>query len=436
MTITSYSQFTNRYSPRYRLWRTTFAGSTSITESVTTPKFVGQETKIGQKDTDWRLKIAKSQDATGPYTRKCWDHIVPHYTNIRAWTTNGSGDLAEQNMLNMEFSAHNIAGSGNVDNALADRALARLKSKISNQYLHNARMFVPTAELRELRKSIKDAASHTEVALEAIYKALFVAKNVKKLRLPRNLAKQVRAREISERRERTIDYIQSTWLQWSFGMAPLISDIMGALESVDRFLDRPMNKMRVRTSATKEWQGGFKSVSGNQNGWSTDITANAHYTLQYAYVAGLDFDVFSANNYGIAKHLGYDNFGSQVPSLIWELTAFSWVFDYFTTVGAYMNDTFVFPSGFTTYIVRTRKYTCQIDERCDMVESQNQIGWYNHAILDSVIEPGYAKYIELQREKLTSLPRRSIRVKSLDEIGQNAVSKLLNLGALFKVRLW
>lgn len=408
MAKTSYSQYINRYSLRYRVWKSSLRGTTSTIESITTPKLVGQEVKLGWKDPDWRVKLAKQQDASSTYTRKVWEVLVPHEFRCTAWSNNSVGDLAEQKIVRFEFSNHGLAGASPTDDGLRDRALARLKSKLSSS-LGNANLMIPTVELRELRGAIRSAA-------DATINFCWLAHRIRK-----------------KRRMKYELQLQQAWLTYSFGLAPLISDTLGALEAVNNYLERPRELKRIRSSATKEWQGGVSQIGGDQQGWSTSVQTNAAYKLQYAYVAGIDFKVVCGNNYSMAKHLGFSNWAYQLPGLAWELTAFSWVFDYFTTVGAYLNDTFVLPPGSTVYCTLTRKHVSLLDERMTIVPAKGS-AWVNRVKVFEHALPGSAKYIEFDRSILTSLPHRSLRIKSADEIGSHAVNKLLNLAALLKFR--
>lgn len=408
MAKVAYSDYKNRYSPRFRHWTSSFGGTTSVTESITTPKLIGQEVQLGYKDTDWKVKVARQQDASSSYTRKVWEYCIPHYYQVIGLSSSPSGVPATQRVVRMEFSAHGLAGADPTDSSLRDKALARLKKKLSG-LVGNASLMIPTVELRELRGAIRAGADATVNFCWFIHR----------LRKKRGLKYEKQ--------------LQDAWLTYSFGLAPTISDTLGALEAVQNYFERPRELKRIRASATKEWQGGSKVIGGDQQGWSTSLLSMAAYKLQYAYVAGIDFQVLSSNNYSMAEHLGFSNWVRQVPALVWELTAFSWVFDYFTTVGAYLNDTFELPPGSTVYLNLTRKHTSMIDERFSLVDSSTTV-WQNQIKIAEYALPGRAKYIDFDRTVLTSLPHRALRIKTADEIGSNVVNKLLNLASLLKLR--
>lgn len=398
-----YSRYVNRYSDRYRKY--TLNGQ--LMELITSPKLIGQEAKIGVKDSDWRVKVAKHQNAGTAYTNRTWEYVVPHYHRATGISSNASGDQFHYDVTNLELSFHGDAGIGTTDNALRDLALARLKRKLSGK-LGGANLLVPVVELREMRGLIRTLAESATKFIKAFATVRKTGgKSVHRL-------------------------MQDMWLTWSFAIAPLIGDTIAAAEAIAKYLDLPTDMHRIRGTASKRWLSGRHIVSGSSAGWGWDTQVAVVNNLQYTYTAGIDFSLITGNNYGMMEHLGFTDIWGQLPSVAWELMPFSWVFDYFTTMGAFLEDTFELPSGSTKYLTLSRKYTAELDEFRNLVENPNQVGYMNFILMNQVSLPGHLKYVDFDRTVLTSLPHRALRIKSLDEIGVNAVNRLLNLCSLVK----
>jgi hypothetical protein len=134
----------------------------------------------------------------------------------------------------------------------------------------------------------------------------------------------------------------------------------------------------------------------------------------------------SANDYGAVDH-----FGLNLPDLVpaaWELVPWSWVVDYFTTVGAYLDDVFSSDPSACRYVCQNRLYR---------VEVNTDVWWARDNGVkypDQSEGRSYVELFEFDRTMLSNLPSRSLRFKTLDEIGLNGVNKLLNLVAVLGQR--
>jgi len=228
-----------------------------------------------------------------------------------------------------------------------------------------------------------------------------------------------------------VRYAQDAWLNWSFGMNPLINDTKDLAVSIATFQNRENGMVRVTGTAQKDWKSRYVGVKDSQLSDNSSLTAYADMThhLSYKYIGGFNLKLKSANNYGLVEHLGL-NF-NRLPSVAWELVAYSWLFDYFTTTGEFLDDVFTSPPGDTKYVILNTRYTCDVRVFTD--GSPVYTPPYKMVVkIDS--RPGFGgfKYGEFQRDVLSSLPHRSLRFKTVDEIGKNAVNRLLNLTSLLR----
>lgn len=123
----------------------------------------------------------------------------------------------------------------------------------------------------------------------------------------------------------------------------------------------------------------------------------------------------------------------DLPSLIpafWELVPYSWVVDYFTTVGSFLDDTFVADQGKCIYVVECKKYTVKAMSTFVHVPNNS-----NCNIVSGYCEPAMAEWYSFRRTPLSKFPDRKLRFKTMAEIGGlGAFNKVLNLAAVLAGR--
>lgn len=354
----------------------------------------------------WKIQLAKGQDASTSYTRR-GGFLDPALLVGSTLTVgprvlgNPSYRITGKNLMLWPGPSIPV-NQPQEDAALSDLALTRLKRKLSSQ-AGSFKALVPLAELRELRRTIVDTA-HSSLAL------VHTLLNIRK-------TKRDAFKRASE-----------AWLNWSFGISPTISDANKLINSIGSFLDRKDHNLRLTGIASKTWHTGIKgSVPGGQTGcYNAPVTGDAFsvHTLSYKYIAGFDLKLLSGNTYGISDHFGLE-LGELVPTF-WELVPYSWLIDYFTTMGAFLDDAFTSPPGTSKYVVRCKRYT----HKSDLYIRHTLTNSGEVYLTSERCVPGEYFWYEFVRTPLTSLPRTALRFKSLDEVGLNAVTRLLNLTSL------
>jgi len=354
----------------------------------------------------WKGVIAKGLDATNPYKKERFTY--------KPETIRGSNVTFPFKMdpaINYNVTSHDLSIGRAIfpssqiftsdDVGLRDLALARLKRKLSS-HTKEFQALVPLAEVRDLRTTIVGVANQT----------MAIVKDLMRLKRgglpPQDLHKRA----------------ADAWLTWSFGISPTLSDIENLQQSIATYLAANDYSVVLVGASKKDWKSSYKWE--NQVAlYNANLTTvlDGYHQLSYKYTAGFNLDIKSANNYGLSSHLGFE--WTALPSVAWELTAFSWIFDYFSTVGAFLEDAFQSSPTTTRYILLNRRYNFE-----------GQISGYytpdrSLCIMErEVCIPGKVTFFSLDRSKLPALPTRSLRFKSVDEIGVNSVARLLNLASL------
>lgn len=363
----------------------------------------GSVTLTQSNDPDWRSKVAKSQDASSYYYRDGWSWKAPLSScKVRgvhlggAWVTTGYGK--SQYLGSVPSNLHTIE-----DVSVRDVALAALKRRLSEQQ-GNAKLLAPTSELKELHRLIGAATGITGKFLELCRHALL------------------------KRGMRLSKAVSGAYLAWVFGLRPLLGDINNALDAVESYLTRYDRTVRLSGAFWRDWTESVKNrgTTGTY-GASVSVDTEILYKLSYRYVGSFDLLVQSANDYGISEHLGFTK--SDVVPALWELLPFSWVFDYFTTIGSFLEDVFSSSPGSLKYLV--------LDKKLEVVGHVRQYysPWSDGGgsvwnMMEQKPSDGYWKYFQFVRTPQTVIPHRALRFHTLDAIGSRAVSKLLNLTAV------
>jgi len=128
-------------------------------------------------------------------------------------------------------------------------------------------------------------------------------------------------------------YLRDTWLEWSFGVQPLISDIKSgydALSSLNEDVNEYASGIGRRTNVTQTEQFGQGDViSSNVLSWTFQDRKSQDYSVRY-------FGKVNVKTNPGGWRFASDTFGFRwaefVPT-VWELIPYSFLVDYFTNIG-------------------------------------------------------------------------------------------------------
>lgn len=360
----------------------------------------------GVKNPNWKKQVMAKANATTGYMK-----TVAYYRGgsvsgstkytYRRWGCdfNFDGKFSQRGSYYDPFTYV----SDGQDSELYDQCIAGLKRKISS-HSNQTNVLIPIAEITDLRKTLTSVTNSASGLVTAL------------LEIKRTKGKSA------------ADYASEKWLTWSFGIAPTISEINSICASVHSYMTGRKHNVVFKSSVRKQW---FETHEMGNVGLAYGLNQRHNIRhankLSYQLIAGLNVDIQSGNNYGLGPQFGLD-FGSIVPA-VWELTPYSWVVDYFTTAGDYFEDTFVAEPQGVIYVVSNSKY------ECDVVIDAEPVSVGPDYIYSFSQTPVKAYYMKFTRANLgLSLPSRSLRFKSADEIGRNGVTRLLNLTSLLVLK--
>jgi hypothetical protein len=351
---------------------------------------VGVNSQGGVNQPGWRTLIAKGGDATTNYGRTMYSMKPISY------------------VCNSENKDNLSKGFGTVDGGLypaegeyftlEDQALAALKRRL-NGNIGKAQLAAPLAESKEIHRLVRQINT---LALDMLKAALAIKKTGGK-----SAAKA----------------FANVWLGFGFGVKPMIDDIANAANAILDYTTREDRRVRVVGTASRVTytSGKYAGPETGCYGLSWGFYHHTEHKQGVQIMAGIDLQMRTAASYSVADHLGLT--WNAVPGAAWELLPFSWVVDYALTVGPWLDDMFYTLPGSAKYVSKGKKYQCETMSYPYYTLTAGYTGSFGGGA-------GKGKFASFTREKLSSLPTRALRVKSMDEIAQHGLTKVLNLASV------
>jgi len=371
-------------------------GSNTISTS-----FAPANTQSGSSNLNWRDKIARGEDASSNYQRLVTEFSQKYIESATVYNSTGVVSTAKTYVPPSNGFISSIPSTSETL-ACDDKALKHLKGRLAND-TKQFKALVPLGELKETRGLIKSTAK----AATGLLTGLVALKHG----------------NVKDAAKRAAD----AWLQYSFAISPTISEVNSLVDSISSYMAKESWSARYTGKGSVVWHdrsGTPSSLSTGAYGSGIRLDVEQwHHSYSVQYTAGVIYDTSSANSYSLPKSFGL-TFGDIIPAA-WELVPWSWVVDYFTTMGDYLDDTFVGSAGDTVYCTKSVKYIRESNKnvRSELTDSR-------YSLLSQEQMDVKTKILIFQRGSLGTIPHRSLRIKTLDEIGVNSVKRLLNLASV------
>lgn len=342
-------------------WRSRRETGTAVGSSVQLFEGVRnwQGVRTGVHGGDWKRRIALRMQAGTPM-------YSDRYTSRRTLPDTGSYigydmRLPEPPHSNQTINKYwgnwyYLPDPGTISHLTVNAAEARNAAlvKIHKRIKAREEAFNSAPFLAELRETLQMIVRPADALRNGITDYL---KSVRK-------KKNVWLRGVPERKQSSIfrRAVAGSWLEFSFGWSPTISDVVSGAEALARFVDetnngkfrdyvrlqasgRSVNSMDLGTS--RQWPGAWQELAVEQS-WSTQRTVK--------YVVGHLLDV-SAYASGSASHFGalfgVNNWRNIVLGA-YEVIPFSWLADYFWNVND-MLEVWATPTVGVQWVVETTR---------------------------------------------------------------------------------
>lgn len=408
MTITTVFRSNN---PSFYYEQTTYvAPVTSPSSQSVYSQFKGMvrlnssdNTVMSVRDTDWKSKVQQRIAATNDYIGNGWVKVRLPYARFSSLFVS-AGMVYTGTLWGFPSTLGSYAELA--DAVLDDQAVTRVKRKVASRVGDFAAL-APLAELRELRGTVRDVVKLTNDVLLALVDI-----------------KKTKGRSAYK-------YASKAWLTYSFGVKPLLSDIQKLKDAIYAYKLRQDLVSHAKGSAVKsESRSSTLSDFTVAPGINVRVKASIRDELSIRYHYAYKVDLRSGNDYGPAEHFHLEP-AALIPTL-WELTAFSWVVDYFSTIGAYLEDVFQSDASKCIYALKDNRNRSEISVSVEPYATSPSNT--NIVLLDSLNGSGTASHWFFHRYAMSHLPNRVLRFKTWDEIGINGVNRLLNLASLLAGR--
>lgn len=368
-------------------------------QSQETNLLIGIGARTTNSDPNWKAKISKGANMTLPYYVS-WYEQKPSVNSCEAYNPVNSIRSFDKT-IRTGFEGWNPLTR--TDPVLLDQVVASFKRKLSSHHVGSSSLGAPLAEIKEVRGLIGNASTLVSDTLKTLIEI-----------------KRTKGRSV-------VKYASAKWLEMNFGLLPLIDDIDAGVRSLASWLNRSDRPVRITSHALKHYRSSYANRSAGAYGTWLELRESYDCELSYKLIGGynLRLEATDSDGYNLRSHLGLRL--CDLPSVAWELTAYSWVVDYFVTVGPWLDDMFYSPPGELKYLCLNRRFKADC------------LGQYSYAsngstILSSSNSPASASLFEFERTSLTTLPHAQLRFRTVDEIGNFGLSKVLNLASVLAGR--
>lgn len=327
-------------------------------------------TRTGQGVPDWRHKIENHQSATSPLVGifdtvdvagRTNDSLVYYYDKAKGWGGDRQEEVVRGDTSLYEM-APNVTSDATLDNSVDGKA--------SNKFLSAARQLTTMmdggtflGELKQTLRMLRHPAEALSRSIDDYYKALSKRK--------RDEVRRRRRKGLPELPKDSPKWewwkaIPDLWLEHSFGWVPLMMDIDDAFQALNSLTERQDvrhlskaaqgSKLRAQSSATVGYGYGTGITRLKRDVTNrTSVQTTVRYRGDVVAQAATTF-ADKAARWGFTP--------SQFVPTAWELLPWSFLVDYFATIGDYLDASFTNTADL--------KWTCRTIRRKLITERLSQ----------------------------------------------------------------
>lgn len=330
----------NKTEQRRHYWRGLQGqwGSPPITKYLTASS---KYTRIGADNPNYKSLISQGSDATnGLVVTNQTVHYKPGKLTAqwvdRKWRPEWTGKRISTTILeNWTPASHTLSPGVLFESSVANKALIGIIKKIRKHETSDFSGPTFAGELREtiamIRSPLKSLRTKT---------GLFTNLHMRILR-----DKQAKGKKFKPDPWRKV--LSDTYLEWTFGASPLISEIGAIADLYLEMKTRGFSNGLKRLSYRFSDETSTANLLGSAPGWTgTGITVPTteviHARSSWQYVVWIDQGlIFNDGAVGFLSDAAKFDLAEIVPTA-WELLPWSFLIDYFTNIGDVLGCTFDF----------------------------------------------------------------------------------------------
>lgn len=388
-------------------------------------------TRSGEKVKDWKEKVKANQQAGSPYSLDAtflskWEEGSMSYqaTNVKSTPTENNVMYRERFTGNMSspvsIPSHNATSLVKADSIALSKTYKKIQSEL--QSMNSPAVLAEFVDvLRQFGSPFRSIVDLTN-------------RRLNRLELERRGLKG----STTFKKKKWASIVADTYLEYSFGLAPLISDTKNAAEALARLhaekdgLLRPRRKIVSRglDVANTIYTPTISRPPDCAYIWvKSEVSKTTECRVQY--VCGLESTLRAdlGSNDRLLQLLGF-NHANWVPA-IWEAVPWSFLIDYFTNVQQILEASVTNTSD-VKWIVKTVTYRTEYDQFFPYDAVQNRL--QNKADFRSGGAGGHAGRCNQVRLTLTRSLPATLGVPSLYFELPSSVKQLANMAALLVAR--
>lgn len=294
------------------------------------------QSRTGESVPDYQQKIRDGRNATSPFTsdRTSVRVVNPGYIDMtRRQVVSGKLGTTTYRSVYSGIPVAGITGAfgtgglsplATATNEAEAIALTKTLKKVQSelQHMNSPAILAEIFDvIRQFGSPMRSIVSLTDRHLNKLY-----------------LAKKGLSGSTSFKRIKWSQIVADTYLEWSFGLSPLISDTKSVAEAIARL---HLETEGIRNLRTRIMSRGESKSATNQSAIYRVQYGDPHYNVhvyketvcRVQYVCGLevspDLRLLGSND-RLLQLLGFDH-ANWIPA-IWEAVPWSWLIDYFTNV--------------------------------------------------------------------------------------------------------
>lgn len=301
---------------------TSYTGVTTISKTSN----IFDKTRVSVRNPKWKTQVASGQQAGTPFTASEVKRTV--FEDGFTTVTVSDGNLTKPVYYTESFAGalgysvnapNHISGrTSSADNEALKRTFAAIKQQQQN--------FAGLAFLGEFRESLKMILRPASALRDAVSKYSEILTKRMNGAISRGQSRRQRKREL-------LNAATGSWLEASFGWAPLISDIKGLAETAARF-QYDFRHAEVRGYGKTDWVFDFADdtihLANYLNGTAKQRDRTRHLVVYRVGISASNTSDFGS--IGRLVELSGFNLNDFLPT-VWELTPWSFLVDYFTNIG-------------------------------------------------------------------------------------------------------
>jgi len=239
-----------------------------------------------------------------------------------------------------------------------------------------------------------------------------------------------RGQSRKQRSKALLDAASGSWLEASFGWAPLISDIKGLAETAARF-QYDFRHAEVRgygkTDKVFEFEPDTIHLANYLNGHVLQRDRGRHLVVYRVGISAVNTSDFGSIN-RLAQLSGF-NLSDFAPTL-WELTPWSFLVDYFTNLGDVINAVSTGTAS-VKWVNKSDVLSCTrtVNTGCTIDDMARQISDVSHSVSNLHTINGFGRSEVVRKDVVRSQPA-SLPVPSLEFSLPGSPFKYANILAL------